>query len=89
MQLQKASRKKAKIKMGLQGPSGSGKTYSSLLIAYGLCNDWSKIINIPEIKSWKNVWSAKPIPTNKAAEAVKNTLIFTPQECMVNINTKT
>ena len=43
MQLQKASRKKAKIKMGLQGPSGSGKTYSSLLIATGLCNDWSKI----------------------------------------------
>ena len=43
MQLQKASRKKVKIKMGLQGPSGSGKTYSSLLIANGLCNDWSKI----------------------------------------------
>ena len=43
MNLQIASRKKAKIKMGLQGPSGSGKTYSSLLIAYGLTNDWSKI----------------------------------------------
>ena len=43
MQLQKASRKKAPIKMSLQGPSGSGKTYSSLLLAYGLCNDWSKI----------------------------------------------
>ncbi len=43
MQLQKASRKKAKIKMCLNGPSGSGKTYSSLLIAHGLCNDWSKI----------------------------------------------
>ena len=43
MQLQKASRKKASIKMSLQGPSGSGKTYSSLLLAYGLCNDWSKI----------------------------------------------
>lgn len=43
MQLQKASRKKASIKMLLQGPSGSGKTYSSLLIAYGLCNDWTKI----------------------------------------------
>jgi len=43
MQLQKASRKKASIKMSLQGPSGSGKTYSSLLIAYGLCNDWSRI----------------------------------------------
>jgi hypothetical protein len=43
MQLQKASRKKASIKMSLQGPSGSGKTYSSLILAYGLCNDWSKI----------------------------------------------
>jgi energy-coupling factor transporter ATP-binding protein EcfA2 len=42
MQLQKASRKKAKIKMCLNGPSGSGKTYSSLLIANGLCYDWSK-----------------------------------------------
>lgn len=29
--------------MGLQGPSGSGKTYSALLIANGLCNDWSKV----------------------------------------------
>ena len=43
MNLQKASRKKAKIKLCLQGPSGSGKTYSALLLAYGLCNDWNKI----------------------------------------------
>jgi hypothetical protein len=43
MKLQTAQRKRAKIKMGLQGPSGAGKTYSSLLIAYGLCNDWNKI----------------------------------------------
>jgi hypothetical protein len=43
MNLQKASRKKAKIKLCLQGPSGSGKTYSALLLAYGLCNDWAKI----------------------------------------------
>jgi hypothetical protein len=43
MHLQKASRKKAKIKLCLQGPSGSGKTYSALLLAYGLCNDWAKI----------------------------------------------
>ena len=43
MQLQKASRKKASIKMSLQGPSGSGKTYSALLTAYGLKSDWSKI----------------------------------------------
>ncbi len=43
MILQTAHRKRAKIKMGLQGPSGSGKTYSALLLAYGLCNDWTKV----------------------------------------------
>jgi len=43
MQLNKAERKKARIKMALQGPSGSGKTMSALLIAFGLCGDWQKI----------------------------------------------
>jgi len=43
MHLQKASRKKAKIKMGLQGPSGSGKTIGSLLTAFGLCGVWDKV----------------------------------------------
>lgn len=43
MILQTAQRKRAKIKMGLQGPSGSGKTMGALLIAFGLCGDWSKI----------------------------------------------
>ena len=43
MRLQQAERKTAKIKLGMQGPSGSGKTYSSLLLAHGMSNDWSKI----------------------------------------------
>ena len=43
MKIQKATRKRAKIKMALQGPSGSGKTLSALQISYGLCGDWSKI----------------------------------------------
>ena len=46
MKLRKAERKQARIKLGLQGPSGSGKTYSALLIAYGLCGDWNKIVVI-------------------------------------------
>jgi len=46
MQLQTAQRKRAKIKMALQGPSGSGKTYSALLIAFGLCEDFSKVVVI-------------------------------------------
>lgn len=43
MELRKASRQKAKLRIGLAGPSGSGKTYSALKLAYGLCGDWSKI----------------------------------------------
>ncbi len=42
MDLHKAQRKQAKIKLALQGPSGSGKTMSSLLMASGMA-DWSKI----------------------------------------------
>ena len=43
MQLQQAQRSKAKIKIGLQAPSGAGKTYSALLLAKGLCGDYSKV----------------------------------------------
>jgi len=43
MELKRAQRKQVKIKLGIQGPSGSGKTYSSLLLANGLVNNWSKI----------------------------------------------
>ena len=43
MQLRTSERKQAKMKLALQGASGSGKTYSSLLIAYGITGDWSKI----------------------------------------------
>lgn len=43
MQLRKSNRSQAKIRIALQGASGSGKTYSSLLLAYGLCQDWDKI----------------------------------------------
>jgi hypothetical protein len=43
MNLRVSSKKQAKIKLALQGCAGSGKTYSALLLAYGLCSDWSKI----------------------------------------------
>jgi hypothetical protein len=43
MKLRKSNRSQAKIRIALQGSAGSGKTYSSLLLAYGLCQDWSKI----------------------------------------------
>ena len=43
MQLRTSARKQAKIKLALQGASGSGKTYSSLLLAFGITNNWKKI----------------------------------------------
>lgn len=43
MQIRKAERKKAKLRLGIAAPSGAGKTYSSLLIAYGITGDWEKI----------------------------------------------
>lgn len=43
MQLRKATRQKAKIRLGLSAVSGGGKTFSALLIAHGLCDNWEKI----------------------------------------------
>jgi len=43
MQLRTSARKQAKIKLALQGASGSGKTYSSLLLAFGITNNWKSI----------------------------------------------
>lgn len=43
MQLRKATRQKAKIRLGLSAVSGGGKTFSALLIAKGLTGDLSKV----------------------------------------------
>jgi hypothetical protein len=43
MQLQKATRQKVKLRLGLSAVSGGGKTYSALLMAKGLCGEWNKI----------------------------------------------
>lgn len=44
--IEKATRHKSKLRIGMFGPSGAGKTYSSLLMAKGLCGDWEKVIVI-------------------------------------------
>jgi superfamily II DNA or RNA helicase len=41
MNISRASRKKAKMRLTISGPSGSGKTYSALLLAYGLTGNLS------------------------------------------------
>lgn len=51
MQLRKAERKKAKLRIGLSWPSGSGKTRSAIEIASGIASDWSKIALI-DTENW-------------------------------------
>ena len=54
--LTEAKRSKAKLRMAIDGPSGSGKTYSALLIAYGLCGDWSKVAVIDTERESANLY---------------------------------
>jgi len=51
MQLRKAERKQAKLRIGLSAPSWAGKTYSALLLAYWICNGWWKIALI-DTENW-------------------------------------
>ena len=53
----KAERSKCKIKLAISGPSGSGKTYSSLLMAYGLTKDCSKIAVLDTENGSANLYS--------------------------------
>lgn len=57
MQLRQSSKKQAKIKLAIQGCAGSGKTYSSLLLAYGLIKDWSKIAIIDSENNSADLYS--------------------------------
>ena len=61
LNLRVSSKKQAKIKLALQGCAGSGKTYSALLLAYGLCNDWTKIAIIDSAVSYTH-----PEPTRRS-----------------------
>jgi hypothetical protein len=81
MHLRKATRKKAKIRLGLSAVSGGGKTYSALLIAKGICGDWSKIAIIDSENSSADLYAhlgdfnvlplSAPFPPEKYIEAIK------------------
>lgn len=63
MQLRKASRKKAKIRLGLSSVSGGGKTVSALLIAYGMTGDWGKIAVIDTESESADLYANHKLPT--------------------------
>lgn len=53
LQLKKAQRKKAHLRLGIAAPSGGGKTAGALIVAYGLMKELYP--NIPEAELWEKV----------------------------------
>jgi len=53
LQLKKAQRTKAKLKLGISAPSGGGKTLGALLIAYGLMKE--KYPDLLDAELWEKV----------------------------------
>jgi hypothetical protein len=53
LQLKKAARRKAYLKMGITAPAGGGKTAGSLLLAFGLMKE--KYPNLPDEKVWEKI----------------------------------
>lgn len=80
-QLRKATRQKAKIRLGLSAVSGGGKTYSAILIAKGLCGDLSKVAIIDTENGSADLYShlgdynvlslSAPFAPEKYIEAIK------------------
>ena len=81
MQLRKATRKKAKIRLGFSAVSGGGKTFSALLVAKGICGEWNKIAIIDSENNSADLYAhlgiynvlpiAAPFSPEKYIEAIK------------------
>lgn len=82
IQIRKAARQKAKLRIGLSGPSGSGKTYAGILIAKGILKgDLSKLTIIDTENGSAELYSdmgeynviqiASPFTPEKYIEAIK------------------
>ena len=81
MQLRKATRKKAKIRLGLSAVSGAGKTFSALLVAKGIAKEWDKVAIIDSENNSADLYAhlgdfnvlpiAAPFSPEKYVEAIK------------------
>jgi len=81
MKLQVVKRSKQKIRISIQGDTHTGKTYSSLLLAYGMTGEWSKVAIIDTehrsasffsfLGPFNTVQIGAPFHVSKFIEAVK------------------
>lgn len=80
-QIRKATRQKAKIRLGLSAVSGGGKTYSAILIAKGLAGSLGKVAIIDtengsadlyaHMGNYSVITLAAPFPPEKYIQAIK------------------
>jgi AAA domain len=63
MQLQKAARKKVKLRLSLASPTGFGKTAGALIIAHGMGYDWDKIAVIDTENESASLYADHTLPT--------------------------
>jgi hypothetical protein len=92
MKLQKASRKKVKLRLNISAPSGAGKTMSALLMAKGLVGDWEKIAVIDTENESASLYEhlggfytiplAPPFTPERYIEAI-NSCINGGMECII------
>lgn len=62
MQSRKASRQKAKIRLGFSSVSGGGKTISALLVAFGLVESWDLVGVVDTENNSSEVYVGKRMP---------------------------
>jgi hypothetical protein len=60
--VRKASRKKAKMRIGIAATAGAGKTMGALLVAFGLTGDWEKVGLIDTERGSGELYVNHPVP---------------------------
>ncbi len=88
LQLKKAQRSKAYLKLGMSSPSGGGKTLGALLVAYGLMKEkypqesdafrWSKIAIVDTENGSGELYVNKEIPHSNVIIGEYNAVTLTP-----------
>jgi hypothetical protein len=70
MVFRKAERRRAYLRSAICGPPGSGKSLTSLLIAYGICGDWSNVAVIDTERGSGDLYVGAKVPGAKMADVI-------------------
>ena len=86
MELRKATRTKAKLRIGVSGPAGSGKSYSAILMAKGIVSDMSKVCIIDTESGSADLYShLGNYNVIRMAEDIKDLTPYSPEKFIAAI----